>query len=69
LELAKAALDAKIAASKGKYSEADITTKGSSLRKTDAYKGYKEASDKYTAAKNISNQETNKKNNMVTIAD
>ena len=66
LEMAKATLDAKIAASKGKYQESDIGTKGSGLRKTDAYKAFKTASDKYSATKETHKNERSVFQGMVT---
>lgn len=68
LEQAKKALDAKIAASGGKYTEADITKKGSALRKTDAYKAYKDAAQKYTTASANTNADSAALKGMVTPA-
>ena len=68
LEQAKKALDAKIAASGGKYTEADITKKGSALRKTDAYKAYKDAAQKYTTASASTNADSTALKGMVTPA-
>ena len=68
LEQAKKALDAKIAASGGKYTEADITKKGSALRKTDAYKAYKDAAQKYTTASANTNADSTALKGMVTPA-
>lgn len=42
---ARRLLDEKIALSAGKYTKEDITRKNSNLRKTDAYKSYKKASE------------------------
>ena len=42
---ARRLLDEKIALSAGKYTKEDITRKNSNLRKTDAYKNYKKASE------------------------
>ena len=60
LRIAQEELDKKIANSGGKYSKDQIMTKGSPLRKTDAYKHYKEAAKAVANAKDAYEAESKK---------
>jgi hypothetical protein len=63
---AEKALRAKVADSGGKYTMEEASVKGSKLRKTDAYRNFRDAQAAYDTAKQKTRAERTKTNSMVT---